>query len=141
MSAWAPPPPPACPHPLPPLPPEEPGQNYSYMNPNPSPFPIILPPIEKTCWKRSLSRRNILCAFSTLRKVCKVIIPLSADLFLSGILPATDVGLSVTRVGSIAQWYGMKYVAGFYKLGLLNLLNYNHSHNLQLIYFKKARID
>lgn len=28
---------------------------------------------EKTCWKRSLSRRNILCAFSTLRKVCKVI--------------------------------------------------------------------
>ena len=28
------------------------------------------------------------------------------------------VGLSVTRVGSIAQWYGMKYVAGFYKLEL-----------------------
>lgn len=55
-------------------------------------------------------------------------IALSADLFLSGILPAIDVGLSVTRVGSIAQWYGMKYVAGFYKL-----LNYNHSHNLQLI--------
>lgn len=27
-----------------------------------------------SCWKRSLSRRNILCAFSTLRKVCKVII-------------------------------------------------------------------
>ena len=41
-------------------------------------------------------------------------IALSADLFLSGILPAIDVGLSVTRVGSIAQWYGMKYVAGFY---------------------------
>lgn len=45
-------------------------------------------------------------------------IALSADLFLSGILPAIDVGLSVTRVGSIAQWYGMKYVAGFYKLEL-----------------------
>ena len=37
-------------------------------------------------------------------------IALSADLFLSGILPAIDVGLSVTRVGSIAQWYGMKFV-------------------------------
>lgn len=34
-------------------------------------------------------------------------IALSADLFLSGILPAIDVGLSVTRVGSIAQWYGI----------------------------------
>ena len=45
-------------------------------------------------------------------------IALSADLFLSGILPAIDVGLSVTRVGSIGQWYGMKYVAGFYKLEL-----------------------
>ena len=45
-------------------------------------------------------------------------VALSADLFLSGILPAIDVGLSVTRVGSIAQWYGMKYVAGFYKLEL-----------------------
>ena len=28
------------------------------------------------------------------------------------------MGLSVTRVGSIAQWYGMKVVAGFYKLEL-----------------------
>ena len=45
-------------------------------------------------------------------------IALSSDLFLSGILPAIDVGLSVTRVGSIAQWYGMKLVAGFYKLEL-----------------------
>mmetsp|Transcript_62206 Transcript_62206/g.145791 ORF Transcript_62206/g.145791 Transcript_62206/m.145791 type:complete len:469 (-) Transcript_62206:14-1420(-) len=45
-------------------------------------------------------------------------IALSADLFLSGILPAIDVGLSVTRVGSAAQWYGMKYVAASYKLEL-----------------------
>jgi F-type H+-transporting ATPase subunit alpha len=43
---------------------------------------------------------------------------LSPDLFLAGIKPAIDVGLSVTRVGSIAQWYGMKLVAGFYKLEL-----------------------
>jgi F-type H+-transporting ATPase subunit alpha len=43
---------------------------------------------------------------------------LSASLFLAGILPAIDVGLSVTRVGSIAQWYGMKFVAGFYKVEL-----------------------
>ena len=41
---------------------------------------------------------------------------LSADLFLSGIKPAIDVGLSVTRVGSAAQWDGMKMVASSYKL-------------------------
>lgn len=43
---------------------------------------------------------------------------LSIDLFLSGIKPAIDVGLSVTRVGSAAQWDGMKLVAGSYKLEL-----------------------
>jgi F-type H+-transporting ATPase subunit alpha len=43
---------------------------------------------------------------------------LSVDLFRSGIKPAIDVGLSVTRVGSAAQWYGMKLVAGSYKLQL-----------------------
>jgi len=45
-------------------------------------------------------------------------IALSADLFLAGIKPAIDVGLSVTRVGSAAQWYGMKLVAGSLKLEL-----------------------
>lgn len=43
---------------------------------------------------------------------------LAVDLFLSGIKPAIDVGLSVTRVGSSAQWEGMKMVAGSYKLEL-----------------------
>jgi F-type H+-transporting ATPase subunit alpha len=43
---------------------------------------------------------------------------LSIDLYLSGIKPAIDVGLSVTRVGSAAQWDGMKLVAGSYKLEL-----------------------
>jgi F-type H+-transporting ATPase subunit alpha len=43
---------------------------------------------------------------------------LSTDLFLGGIKPAIDVGLSVTRVGSAAQWDGMKLVAGSYKLVL-----------------------
>jgi F-type H+-transporting ATPase subunit alpha len=43
---------------------------------------------------------------------------LSTDLFLSGVKPALDVGLSVTRVGSSAQWYGMKLVSGSYKLTL-----------------------
>jgi F-type H+-transporting ATPase subunit alpha len=43
---------------------------------------------------------------------------LSTDLFLSGCKPAIDVGLSVTRVGSAAQWDGMKLVAGSYKLEL-----------------------
>ena len=36
--------------------------------------------------------------------------------------PAIDVGLSVTRVGSIAQWYGMKLVAGFLKLELAQFI-------------------
>ena len=43
---------------------------------------------------------------------------LSVDLFLSGIQPAVDVGLSVTRVGSAAQWDGMKLVGASYKLEL-----------------------
>jgi F-type H+-transporting ATPase subunit alpha len=43
---------------------------------------------------------------------------LSIDLFLSGVKPAIDVGLSVTRVGSAAQWSGTKLVAGSYKLDL-----------------------
>lgn len=43
---------------------------------------------------------------------------LSIDLFLAGINPAIDIGLSVTRVGSSAQWSGMKMVAGSYKLEL-----------------------
>jgi F-type H+-transporting ATPase subunit alpha len=47
---------------------------------------------------------------------------LSASLFLAGIKPAIDVGLSVTRVGSIAQWDRMKLVAGFYKLELAQFI-------------------
>ena len=43
---------------------------------------------------------------------------LSIDLFLSGIKPACDVGLSVSRVGSAAQWDGMRLVSGSYKLEL-----------------------
>jgi F-type H+-transporting ATPase subunit alpha len=43
---------------------------------------------------------------------------LSIDLFLSGIKPSIDVGLSVTRVGSAAQWSGMRMVSGSYKLEL-----------------------
>jgi F-type H+-transporting ATPase subunit alpha len=43
---------------------------------------------------------------------------LSVDLFLSGIKPAIDVGLSVSRVGSAAQIKAMKQVAGKLKLEL-----------------------
>jgi F-type H+-transporting ATPase subunit alpha len=49
-------------------------------------------------------------------------IALSSELAVSGIKPAIDVGLSVTRVGSIAQWYGMKLVAGFLKLELAQFI-------------------
>ena len=43
---------------------------------------------------------------------------LSINLFLSGVKPAIDVGLSVTRVGSAAQWDRMRLVSGSYKLEL-----------------------
>jgi F-type H+-transporting ATPase subunit alpha len=43
---------------------------------------------------------------------------LSKDLFNSGIKPAIDVGLSVSRVGSAAQIKAMKQVAGKLKLEL-----------------------
>ena len=47
---------------------------------------------------------------------------LSIDLFLGGIKPGIDVGLSVTRVGSIGQWDRMKLVAGFYKVDLAQFI-------------------
>jgi len=47
---------------------------------------------------------------------------LSTDLFLRGIKPAIDLALSVTRVGSAAQWVGMKLVAGSYKLELVQFI-------------------
>ena len=47
---------------------------------------------------------------------------LSIDLFLRGIKPGIDLALSVTRVGSIAQWVRMKLVAGFYKLELAQFI-------------------
>lgn len=47
---------------------------------------------------------------------------LAVDLFLTGVKPAIDVGLSVTRVGSSAQWEGMKLVAGSYKLELAQFI-------------------
>lgn len=43
---------------------------------------------------------------------------LSQELFISGQRPSVDVGLSVSRVGSAAQWKGMKLVAGSFKLEL-----------------------
>ena len=43
---------------------------------------------------------------------------LSSSLFLSGTKPAIDTGLSVSRVGSAAQWVGFKMVGSNYKLEL-----------------------
>ena len=43
---------------------------------------------------------------------------LEPDLFASGIRPAVNAGLSVTRVGSSAQRRGMKSVAGSMKLDM-----------------------
>ena len=47
---------------------------------------------------------------------------LSCDLFLAGVKPAVDLGLSVTRVGSAAQWDRIKLVGGFYKLELAQFI-------------------
>ena len=47
---------------------------------------------------------------------------LSRRLFHAGIKPAIDVGLSVTRVGSIAQWHRIKLVSGLYKLELAQFI-------------------
>jgi F-type H+-transporting ATPase subunit alpha len=41
---------------------------------------------------------------------------LSLELFLSNIRPSVDVGLSVTRIGSAAQWTGVKNISGSYKI-------------------------
>ena len=49
---------------------------------------------------------------------------LSSDLFIGGIKPAIDVGLSVTRVGSAAQWISMKLVSAFYKLELAQYIEF-----------------
>src|SRR5207248_5775545 len=43
---------------------------------------------------------------------------LETDLFFSGVRPAINVGLSVSRVGSAAQIKAMKQVAGSMKLEL-----------------------
>jgi F-type H+-transporting ATPase subunit alpha len=40
----------------------------------------------------------------------------SAELFVSNKRPAVELGLSVTRVGSAAQWVGVKNIAGSYKI-------------------------
>ena len=65
---------------------------------------------------------------------------LSQHLFLSCVFPAIDVTLSVTRVGSIAQWDRMKLSGGL-ELSFTNFLNYNHFHNFKRIVAKKHSED
>ena len=48
---------------------------------------------------------------------------LGTDMFYSGIRPAVDVGLSVSRVGGSAQTKAMKQVAGQLRLDLLNIVS------------------
>lgn len=45
---------------------------------------------------------------------------LESELFYSGIRPAINAGLSVSRVGGAAQWSGMKKIAGTLRIGLAN---------------------
>lgn len=43
---------------------------------------------------------------------------LESDLFYSGVRPAVNVGLSVSRVGGKAQWQGMRQIAGRIRMDL-----------------------
>lgn len=45
---------------------------------------------------------------------------LEAELFYSGVRPAINAGLSVSRVGGAAQWKAMKKVAGTLRINLAN---------------------
>ena len=55
---------------------------------------------------------------------------LKSDYFHSGIRPAIDAGLSVSRVGGSAQIKAMKKVAGTLRLDLASsIVNLKHSHN------------
>lgn len=47
---------------------------------------------------------------------------LSSNLFLSGVKPAVDIQVSVTRVGSAAQTTSMKLLAGTYKVDLAQFM-------------------
>jgi len=55
---------------------------------------------------------------------------LSLNLFLSGIKPAIDLGLSVSRVGSVAQWSGIKVVGTNYKLELAQFAELQFKHKV-----------
>ncbi|GIR37739.1 MAG: hypothetical protein CM15mP49_31240 [Actinomycetota bacterium] len=51
---------------------------------------------------------------------------LQDDLFKSGVRPAVDVGISVSRVGSAAQIKAMKTAVGRSNLTCNNSVNWNH---------------
>jgi F-type H+-transporting ATPase subunit alpha len=75
-------------------------------------------------------------------------ISLSLNLFLTGFKPAVDLGLSVSRIGSAAQWQGTKLVAGSYKLELSQyselqsfvLFSQDLGHDTQLQLAEGARL-
>ena len=54
---------------------------------------------------------------------------LQSDLFFSGVRPAINAGLSVSRVGGSAQIKAMKKVAGTLRLDLRHSVSLKHSHN------------
>ena len=56
---------------------------------------------------------------------------LSPTLFELGILPAVDVGKSVSRVGGAAQRAAYRAVAGHLKLIMRNSRNWKHSPSLE----------
>lgn len=59
---------------------------------------------------------------------------LQSDLFFSGVRPAINAGLSVSRVGGSAQIKAMKKVAGTLRLDLASYRELKHSLNSVLIW-------
>ena len=66
---------------------------------------------------------------------------LAADLFYSGIRPAINVGLSVSRVGGAAQIKTMKQVAGTLRLDLAQYRKWPPSPNLVVNWIKRHKLN
>ena len=64
---------------------------------------------------------------------------LESDLFFSGMRPAVNVGLSVSRVGGAAQTKAMKKASGSVRIDLAQYREMEVSHSSVLIWMKQQR--
>ena len=64
---------------------------------------------------------------------------LESDLFFSGMRPAVNVGLSVSRVGGAAQTKAMKKAAGSIRIILHSIVRWKYSHSSVPIWMQQQR--